>query len=207
MKSYGFIPSQITAKTARFKAPKSISLPKKYSYRPFLPPVTNQGTQPFCIPHSLGCWLNWRESLKTGKKVDNNIKYSDIYYSKKTQCSEGMTYQDAFDYLKKKGVKSDKGVLKISQVGYIPNESLLKAAIIANGPCFGALPVYDSDVDKFWKRTGSSVQGFHAITIVGWNEEGYIIRNSWGVGFADRGYVVLPYSDVTAFRELWTILG
>lgn len=207
MKAYGFIPSLITKDTVRFNAPKSISIPKKYTYRPFLSPITNQGTQPFCVPHSIGNWLNWRESLKTGKKIDNNIKYSDIYYSKKTECGEGMTFNDAFNYLKKKGVKSNVGVLKISQFGLIPNVSLLKPAILANGPCFGALPVFDSDSPTFWKRTRPTIEGWHAITIVGWNEEGYIIRNSWGIGFADRGYVVLPYSDASSFRELWTILG
>ena len=206
MKTYGFIPSLITSKTVRFKAPASKALPKKYTYRPFLPPVTNQGSQPYCIPHSIGCWLNWRENCKTGVKVDNHIRYDNIYYSKKVS-GEGMTYQEAFDYLKKKGVKSDKGILKISEAGYIANESLLKPALLANGPCFGALPVYDPDADMFWKRNGSPIQGYHSITIVGWNEEGYIIRNSWGISFADRGYVILPYSDVNSFREIWTILG
>ena len=207
MKAYGFIPSLITPSTERFKAPKSMNLPRKYTYRPFLSPVTNQGADPYCIPHSIACWLNWRENVKKGTKIDYHIKYSDIYKAKKTKGDEGMTYQDAFDYLKKKGVKTDKGVMKISAVGFISSEVLLKAAIIANGPCFGALPVYDPEADQFWKKNGAKNQGWHSITIVGWDEKGYIIRNSWGVGFADRGYVTLPYSDVYNFRDLWTILG
>lgn len=207
MKAYGFIPSLITPKTARYNAPKSMNLPKKYTYRPFLSPVTNQGNDPYCIPHSLGCWLNWRENTKTGARNDYHIKYSDIYYSKTTKTGEGMTYQDAFDFLKKKGVRSDKGKLKISTVGYIPSEMFLKAALLANGPCFGALPVYDTESPEFWKKNGGKNQGWHAITIVGWDEKGYIIRNSWGVGFGDKGYVTLPYSDVYNFKELWTILG
>jgi hypothetical protein len=206
MKSFGFIPSKITPDTVKFQAPKSMMLPKKYTYRPFLSPITNQGDDPYCIPHSIATWLNWRENTKTGSKVDNHIRYSDIYYSKKVQ-GEGMTYQEAFDYLKKKGVKTDKGVMKISSVGFVSSTTLLKAVLIANGPCFGALPVYDTDTDYFWKRTGSPIQGWHSITIVGWNEEGYIIRNSWGVSFGDRGYITLPYSDVNSFREIWTILG
>ena len=206
MKTFGLIPSIITADTPRFKAPKSMPLPKKYTYRPFLSPVTNQGSDPYCVPHSIGTWLNWKENIKTGIKVDNHINYYDIYKSKKIE-GEGMTYTEAFDFLKKKGVKTDKVIMKIHDVGYIPNETLLKAAIIANGPCLGSLPVYDPDIQKFWARNGSSLQGLHAITIVGWNETGYIIRNSWGIGFGDKGYVTLPYSDAKYFRELWTILG
>ena len=207
MKGFGFIPSLITANTTRFNAPKSLNLPKKFTYRPFLSPVTNQGPDPYCIPHCIACWLNWRENVKRGTKVDYHIKYADIYRSKKTKSDEGMTYQDAFEYLRKKGVKTDKGIMKITAAGFIPSEPMLKAALIANGPCFGALPVYNSEVDEFWKKTGSKPEGWHSITIVGWDEKGYIIRNSWGVGFADKGYVTIPYSDVKNFRELWTILG
>ena len=206
MKTFGYIPSLITWNTPKYKAPASQPLPKKYTYRPFLSPVTNQGTDPYCIPHSIATWLNWRENTKTGIKVDNHIRYQDIYRAKKV-TGEGMTYQEAFDFLKKKGVKTDKGVMKISQVGYIPNINALKAALIANGPCFGALPVYDPDCNQFWKRNGSPVQGWHSITIVGWNEEGFIIRNSWGVTYGDKGYMTLPYVDASNFKELWTILG
>lgn len=207
MKSYGFIPSLITAYTVKYIPPKSLNLPKKFTYRPYLSPVTNQGGDPYCIPHSIACWLNWRENLKKGTKFDFHIKYSDIYKAKKTKGGEGMTYQDAFDFLKKKGVKTDKGIMKISEVGFIPNETMLKAALVANGPCFGALPVYDSESNEFWKRSGGKPEGYHSVTIVGWDDKGYIIRNSWGVSFADRGYVILPFSDAQNFRELWTILG
>ena len=207
MKTFGFIPSHITPLTVKFKAPKTMPLPKKYSYKPFLSPVTNQGIYPYCIPHSIATWLNWRENTKTGVKIDNHIKYEDIYYAKKTMGGEGMTYQDAFDYLKKQGVKSDKGILKISTPAIISSPDLIKAALIANGPCFGALPVCNSESSTFWKRTGSPIEGWHSVTIVGWDENGYIIRNSWGVAYGDRGYITLPYSDVSNFIELWTILG
>ena len=160
MRTFGFIPSKITPDIVKFQAPKSMPLPKKYSYRPFLSPVTNQRCDPYCIPHSIATWLNWRENTKTGVKVDNHIRYSDIYYSKKIQ-GEGMTYKEAFDYLKTKGVKTDKGVMKISTPGFISNIEFIKAALIANGPCFGALPVYDSESDTFWKRNGSPIQGWH----------------------------------------------
>ena len=206
MKTFGFIPSRITPDTVKFQAPKTMSLPKKYSYRPFLSPVTNQGSDPYCIPHSIATWLNWRENTKTGVKVDNHIKYAEIY-KHKSVSGEGMTYKEAFDYLKKKGVKTDKGVMKISAAGIVPSIMMLKAALIANGPCFGALPVYDPESDTFWKRNGSPVQGWHSITIVGWTEEGYVIRNSWGPSFADKGYAILPYDDANLFREIWTVLG
>ena len=206
MKTYGYIPSVIKPTTPKFQGMKTLNLPKKYSYRPFLSPVTNQGSNPYCIPHSIATWLNWRQNVKTGSKVDNHIRYEDIYKSKKI-AGEGMTYQEAFDFLKKKGVKSDKGIMKVSAAGIVPSIAVLKQALIANGPCFGALPVYDSESDTFWKKTNTKPEGWHSITIVGWDDKGFIIRNSWGVSFADRGYITVPYEDATMFREIWTILG
>ena len=206
MKTYGYIPSVIKPTTQKFQGMKTLNLPKKYSYRPFLSPVTNQGTNPYCIPHSIATWLNWRQNVKTGSKVDNHIRYEDIYTSKKV-AGEGMTYQEAFDFLKKKGVKSDKGTMKVSAAGIVPSIAVLKQALIANGPCFGALPVYDSESDTFWKKTNTKPEGWHSITIVGWDDKGFIIRNSWGVSFADRGYITVPYEDANMFREIWTILG
>lgn len=206
MKNYGFIPSVITDKTVRYQAPASKNLPKKYTFVPFLSPVCDQGSDPYCIPYSISTWLNWKENIKTGAKKDYHIKYGDIYRSKKS-FGEGMTYQEAFDYLKSKGVKTDRGVMKITEAGIVPSEAMLKQAILANGPCFGALPVYDSGNDMFWKKTKATLEGWHSITIVGWDEKGYIIRNSWGTMFGSRGYVTIPYEDVQNFREIWTILG
>lgn len=206
MKNYGFIPTLITNDTIKYQAPKTMPIPVKFSYRPFLSPVTNQGFDPYCVPHSIASWLNWKLNSRFGLKVDNHIIYKDIYNSRKGKTN-GMTYQDAFNYLKSSGVKTDKGVVKITSAGYIPNINFLKSAILANGPCFGALPVYDSSSRTFWENTKSTLEGWHSVAIVGWDEKGYIIRNSWGSGFADNGYVVLPYADAKSFKEIWTILG
>lgn len=35
--------------------------------------------------------------------------------------------------------------------------------------------------------------GGHAMTIVGYNTEGFIVKNSWGKNFGDNGYVVISY--------------
>lgn len=206
-RNYGFIPTLITDKTVRYQAPKPMNIPVKFSYRPFLSPITDQGSNPYCIPHSIATWLNWKMNTKKGLTIDNHIRYGNIYKGKKSMFGEGMTYQEAFDLLKTKGVKTDSGIVKIKDAGFISSHMLLKAALLANGPCFGALPVYDTEMQEFWKKTRMKPEGWHSITIVGWNEKGYIIRNSWGTGYADCGYVLLPYEDISSFRELWTILS
>ena len=206
MKNYGYISSIIPDDVKKFEVSKSKPLPLKYSYRDFLPPVLDQGSDPYCIPYSVSTWLNWKENMKIGGKKDFHIKYSDIYKSK-TVVGNGMTYREALNYLKSHGVKTDKGVMKISEFGYVTSTALLKQAIIANGPCFGSLPVYDETSETFWKKIKSSPEGWHSVTIVGWDAKGFIIRNSWGESWGDDGYGVVPYLDASSFKEIWTILG
>ena len=84
----------------------------------------------------------------------------------------------------------------------------LRFAILSNGPCFGALPVYNG-TSTFWKKRGPSerLQGYHAIAIVGYTENGFIIRNSWGTGFGDNGYTLIDYSDFSKLLEAWSVVG
>lgn len=37
--------------------------------------------------------------------------------------------------------------------------------------------------------------GGHAFVIVGYNEDGFLIQNSWGTGWGSAGYAILTYSD------------
>lgn len=184
----------------------SNELPKSYSYKNYLPDVLNQGENPICVPCSLSAFLNWRQNLKDGSKTDNKVNYFEIYKSK-TSEGEGMTFKEAFSYLRHHGVSSKVGEMKIDSYGLIRNVFSLKAAIVMNGPCFGALPVFNY-YDDFWnQREGDDFLGYHAISIVGYDEDGFIIRNSWGKSFGSKGYTKLKNEDVNKFIELWTVLG
>jgi hypothetical protein len=45
------------------------------------------------------------------------------------------------------------------------------------------------------RRKASISDGGHAFAIVGYNQDGYIIQNSWGTGWGTKGRAVLPYED------------
>ena len=75
-----------------------------------------------------------------------------------------------------------------------------------NGPCVGGLPVFNSKSDEFWiKNPYTDFEGGHAISIVGYNDDGFIIRNSWGKSYGENGYYVINMSDFKYFTEIWTI--
>lgn len=44
------------------------------------------------------------------------------------------------------------------------------------------------------KRSGSA-DGGHAIAIIGYTPQGFVIQNSWGPGWGTKGFALLPYED------------
>ena len=207
MINYGFIPSRMDGTEHTIKLPQSLDLPASYSYEDVLPPVIDQGSHSICVPCSISAFLNWRVNLNTGEPRDNNINLFKIYNSRPGN-TDGMTYKDAFHFLKTEGVPSDAGNLKIHEYAKIRNIPELKYAILANGPCFSALPVYHNG-RHFWNRESgyNTIVGYHAISLVGYTEDSFIIRNSWGRGFGDNGYTEISDRDFGKLLEAWTIVG
>ena len=208
MKNYGFRPSVIDGTEHSIQLPKSLDLPASYSYEDVLPPVIDQGSDPICVPCSASAYLNWRENLVDGEPRDNKINLFEIYSAKRGD-GEGMTFKEAFRYLRHHGVSSKKGVLTIGEYALLRNILEIKYAILANGPCFGALPVY-GDGPHFWRKEESAngtLLGYHAISLVGYTEDSLIIRNSWGRGFGDNGYTLIKYGELGKMLEAWSIVG
>lgn len=201
----GFIPSIIDGTEQVFKEPKNMGLPKEYSYKKYLPSVLNQGADPICVPCSLSANINWRLNLADGKPKDNKVALFDIFNSRTTE-GEGMTFKDAFTYLMENGVETKKGNYKIGNYAMVKSIPAIKFAVVANGPCVGVLPVYNSDsVDEFWNEKYGDFVGYHAVSIVGYNNDGIIIRNSWGSSYGSDGYTLVKNKDLNKFKEIWTI--
>lgn len=45
--------------------------------------------------------------------------------------------------------------------------------------------------------------GGHCMVIYGWNETGWLVQNSWGTGWGNKGRFVLPYS--VPMKETWGV--
>lgn len=204
MANFGFIKSNIDGTEHLFTVGDN-SLPEVYSYKNYLSPVLNQGNLPICVPCSVSTYINWKINLENGSKEDNNVSYSEIYKSR-TFPEDGMTFKDAFKFLLRTGVTTDCGNFKIEEYSLVRNPIQLKNALLMNGPCLGALPVYNWD-KYFWrKEQGNGLMGYHAIAIIGYNENGFIIRNSWGKNFGDGGYTEITYDEYDTLLEVWTIM-
>lgn len=180
--NYGFVKSKLTGKETEFTSVKT--LPEKFRYN--LPEVFDQGDQPICSACSTHAFLFW--------EYHKNYNLNTLFKNSKP-TKEGAELKNVFEYLKKEKLIDDYALIK--------SYKALQTAILLNGPCIAALPVYNDSM-KFWN--GEGLLGGHAIAVVGWNEDGFVIRNSWGAHWGSNGYTILPYDDFNKFIEIWTLI-
>lgn len=185
--------------------PSYTNIPKEYSYQNLLPEVEDQSATHMCIPYSLSTWFNWNFNVNNGTNDDNHIDVKQIYKYRKTPGNKGMSFQSALYMLKTKGVNSDFGIIKISDYLLVDSILGLQQALLLNGPCVASIKLKtNKKINEFWE--GETHLGNHAIAIVGYNENGFIIRNSWGKSYGDNGYYILPYGKFHNIVECWTII-
>lgn len=81
----------------------------------------------------------------------------------------------------------------------------LKRAILESGACYVQLPLYNSSAE-FWKSDNQSSIGLsHAVTAIGFNNDGIVLQNSWGETWNGNGHTLLLYSDWKYVIECWTV--
>jgi C1A family cysteine protease len=79
------------------------------------------------------------------------------------------------------------------------NAAKVKAAL-KKGPLVTTMKVYDDFTSYgggIYKSVSNKVEGGHAISIVGYNDQGryWIIRNSWGADWGEQGFARISYDD------------
>ena len=203
----------------------SFSLPIVLDHRNNLQPIRDQGEQGTCAAQTAACMKEWQEL----KDVSFNQYMSPqfIYNNRENQDSEGMYGRDVMRILSKVGscsetsypyqkiedpnnilhsIKEEALNYKIKSYAQIKTLDSLKRALYINGPCYISFPVYNHGI-RMWKPNyGDEKQGGHAMTVVGYNKDGFIIRNSWGRFWGDRGYTLYPYEDWGSHWECWTTI-
>ncbi|MEX5744144.1 hypothetical protein [Massilia sp. X63] len=51
------------------------------------------------------------------------------------------------------------------------------------------------------QRQGSA-DAMHAVALIGYTGQGFIVQNSWGRGLGHKGFALLPYEDATVYKLL-----
>lgn len=190
----------------------NMDIPKEYSYIPYLPNVYDQGNRQTCVPHAISAFVDWFNGVN-GINKDMSIDW--IYDCRENKNEDGMSLKEALKYIKRVGYISKqeyKDIKKgkspkpdmINMYGVLGSIFTMQRSLILNGPFILALPVYDSNRSDFWN--GDNFEGGHAVACVGYDEEGLIIRNSWGSLWGSNGYCTLPYSQLNKIYEAWALI-
>lgn len=201
--------------------------PDTLDMRPNLPSIRTQGSRGTCAAFASSCIKEWQE--KTDSGYSGYMSPEFIYFYRSNKPGDGMYSRDVMSILLNNGCCSE------SELPYDPNNSIgpaeipanviesaknfrikeyarvltiddLKTSLYQNGPCYISFPVYNYG-PSFWKQgSGENYIGGHAVTVVGYDNNGFIIRNSWGTNFANQGYTTYPYSDFGAHWDIWTTI-
>ena len=201
------------------------SYPRSLDYRDALPMVWDQGADGPCSAYAAAAIKQWQEYKDYG--LSESLSKYFIYNIRPNYPQKGMTPRDTMKVLHKYGVPTAKSYHKrkmkhkqdipkeiwdeasnhrIAAYGRVMTIEGLKESLYKNGPAYIAMPVFN-DSSEFWKPGfGDKVIGGHALVVVGYNRKGFILRNSWGSGWADGGHTLYRYKDFGAHYEIWTLI-
>lgn len=197
------------------------------------PPVLDQDGVGACLAHVLAAQATWfyAREAKIVKKMAPGYIYGRR--DDGTYMGEGMDYREAYKCLQKRGVPpldafpylgempgfrdtymsqllaADEAafpqrILRYARI-YRPEEA--KSALIQLGPVGMAIAVYPCFEDGGHlipaPQPTDQVLGYHAILLIGWTRDGWLIQNSWGEGWGDKGTAVLSYAY--PIQEMWAV--
>jgi hypothetical protein len=199
-----------------------VILPEVVDYRDKMQPIRDQGNQGSCAAMSGAAMKEYQEKMDIG--LNEYMSPQFIYNNREDLAEEGMYMRDLMKVLKEKGDCTEKhfpyGDLRKPEVDdYIEASKYrtlnyasintieeLKTALYINGPCIIAIPVYNYTKRLWYQNPGEELLGGHALCVVGYNTEGFIIRNSWGKDWGDNGYCAMSYADFGMQWEVWTCI-
>jgi hypothetical protein len=158
-------------------------------------------------------------------KTDSYLSPAFIYQSRSNYPNDCMTIKNALQILTLSGVCYDSSYTydNIKITGIIPKNAIIEAnkfkiksylqindinslknALQNNGPCPIAFPVYNYSNQLWVQNPGDKFIGGHCMTVVGYDDNSFIIRNSWGPNWANKGYTKFPFNHWGAQWEVWT---
>lgn len=192
--------------------------PEKYEIS--IPTVKDQGIVNSCVAHSLASFLEEtykdsntqfstgfiygyrpigysqdegmypREAIKTLLKVGDVPK--DKFNHNKEMPEIKKLVEDNFDSLK---LLAD--IYKIHSYARIYTNNEIKKLLYNDITVPISIPIYNNmqyDKDTFIVQGPcGKCDGYHMILLVGWNEKGFILQNSWGKDWGNNGRAILPY--------------
>lgn len=99
-----------------------------------------------------------------------------------------------------------------SYASVLPEVPQMKQAILQRGPILVGIKVYENFENLGEKgimlKPSGELKGAHAVPILGYDELGFIVKNSWSVYWGKDGYCTIPYKvwEEINLGEVWSIV-
>lgn len=200
---FGLELSTLTGKEPVYSAQIQQRTLQKYSFEKYIKTVKDQGQTPMCVPFSISQIVEWY--WRTSGMKNPQMDKSGFYAQRAIKNSNGMSFREALELMMNKGYVLDK--IHTERIyGYcrIPSKLLMQDYLVAYAPFLLGVPVYDSTITEFWKPSGT-MEGYHAVVAVGFDDFGLRILNSWGTSYGEGGFANLPWEDLELVKEAWGI--
>lgn len=215
-------PIEVMAQSHVYTA--DINFPNEVDLRTKLQDVKNQGRQGTCVAQVGACIIEYFARKSRSLSIEFSPQF--IYNNRQNKgsgmhpsnCANimkmlGCAYEHSYPYGKIEPAADiaqsvlDQAIQWRCKNAYrIHSMDALKSAIYNNGPCLITFTVYNY-TNEFWvKQRKDKFIGNHAVAVVGYNNTGFIIRNSWGTNWGSNGYTHYPYHQWGHHKELWTYI-
>jgi hypothetical protein len=213
----GFIPPKTAPKNVRSAfMGYAVTLPETFDWRSKveLSPIKSQGNCGSCWAFSTTA--TFQDVLRIlGEKVDFSEQYLVSCNNEGWSCADGGNFAhdmhkspsggvltsdypyEGIDSACKSGLKYNQQLLNWQYVPNPENPSVdeIKAAIYKYGPVSTTVAVdskFSSYSGGIFEDTGYRSLN-HATNIVGWGKDYWIMRNSWGKGWGENGYMRIKF--------------
>lgn len=209
-------------------------LPKEVNLRPYFTAPYNQGQLGSCtaqmaaaliqfdqnkqklakvMPSRLFIYFNTRlkiglEKQDCGASIRDTIKSINVYGA----CHEELWGYDISKFAERPPAEAYEQGLTHQTIHYAA-VSRVKEALADGYPVGVGIRIYESFESDEVKKSGiiympvrEKSLGGHAVVVVGYTADRYIIRNSWGSDWGDRGYFTCPQEYLDEYgSDFWIV--
>jgi C1A family cysteine protease len=205
-----------------FGAPASVDW-RKVNGVDWITNVKNQGQCNACVAFSVCAMMETRARiLQNDANLSVNLSENHLFFCGCGKCrSSGWTFAPALNFARDTGVAAETSspftvadkscpsappVLKVTSWRQISSIAERKNAIANNGPIIGGMKIF-SDFFNYkggvYRHVSGSHDGNHAITIIGYDNSGWICKNSWNTTWGEQGFFRVAYGDACGLDTMF----
>ena len=203
-----------------------------------MPPIYDQGSIGSCTANALCAAVQYIKPSLQGSRlfvyyntrlIENTVNQdagARLYNGVKSLIRYGVCQESNWPYIenyfsiqpKPPCYKAAKQNVLLKNYALRNNINKMKAALVSGFPFVVGIAIYDSFETDEVEKTGfvpmpgryDTLMGGHAVLCVGYNDrkQRWIMRNSWGKSWGDKGYFYLPYNYLlnnNLAGDLWVL--